>query len=361
MGRYRGTVTGTTLTIDTARWRAHTRKLIEEIPGLVPVDKGNGYGFGLELLAREATRLGLTTLAVGTPAEAARVKEFFAGDIVILLPWEPNDPHAVEQARDPRVIVTVSRLTDFEVLGNLGGSTRPRVLVEVLTSMRRHGLPSEHLEAVAAWQEFLQFEGWTIHLPINSPGKRAEANQLTDQARGVLEAPVWFSHLGIEDYLAISRRLGAGQTRLRMGTQLWLGCPEALRTTATVLDVHRVSRGQRIGYWQRPLVQDGFVVVISGGTSHGIGLEAPTAARSLRQRAVSLATGSLEAAGLALSPFHVSGAKRWFIEPPHMQSSLVFLPRNQEPPQVGEEIDVDVRNTIATFDHVLEADPSQTP
>ena len=43
-----------TLTIDGARWDAHQRALLAEVPGLVTVAKGNGYGFGLELLAARA-------------------------------------------------------------------------------------------------------------------------------------------------------------------------------------------------------------------------------------------------------------------------------------------------------------------
>ena len=65
---------------------------------------------------------------------------------------------------------------------------------------------------------------------------------------------------------------------------------------------------------------------MAGGTSHGIGMEAPTPAASVRQRAISMATGSMEAAGWALSPYTIAGKKRWFLEPPHMQSSLIFLP-----------------------------------
>jgi hypothetical protein len=94
-------------------------------------------------------------------------------------------------------------------------------------------------------------------------------------------------------------------------------------------------------------------VVVSGGTSHGIGLEAPTAASTLRQRAISVATGSLEAAGLALSPFTVGGRKRWFLEPPHMQSSLLFLPRRTTPPAVGDEVPVELRLTTATVDRIV--------
>jgi hypothetical protein len=73
----------------------------------------------------------------------------------------------------------------------------------------------------------------------------------------------------------------------------------------------------------------------------------------MRQRAISVATGSLEAAGLALSPYTIGGKKRWFLEPPHMQSSLVFLPRSQTPPAIGDEVPVELRLTIATVDQIV--------
>lgn len=345
-------MTGLTLTIDEPRWREHLRAVADSIPGLVPVAKGNGYGFGLQRLADEATRLGLRTLAVGTPAEAARLREHFEGDIVVLLPWEANDPEAVALARDPRVIVTVARLADFEVLANLGGE-RPRVLVECRTSMMRHGLGADELEAAVFMADAFQIEGWTIHLPIAGDNV-GEARAVGRRAREVLSVPLWFSHVPDQDYRALAKEFGPDSTRLRMGTRLWLGDPQALSVTATVLDVHPVKRGDRVGYHQRSVLTDGSVVVVSGGTANGIGLEAPTSAKSVRQRAVSLATGGLEAAGLALSPYEIAGAKRWFIEPPHMQSSLVFLPAKAKSPAVGDEVPVSVRNTIATFDRVID-------
>ena len=92
--------------------------------------------------------------------------------------------------------------------------------------------------------------------------------------------------------------------------------------------------------------------MVAGGTSHGIGLEAPTAATTVRQRAIAVATGSLEAAGLALSPYTINGKKRWFLEPPHMQSSLIFLPGKEKPPVIGDEIPVELRLTTATVDSI---------
>jgi hypothetical protein len=40
-----------TLYVDDARWRAHLRSVTDAVPGLVPVAKGNGYGFGHRRMA----------------------------------------------------------------------------------------------------------------------------------------------------------------------------------------------------------------------------------------------------------------------------------------------------------------------
>jgi hypothetical protein len=172
---------------------------------------------------------------------------------------------------------------------------------------------------------------------------------------------LWLSHLPAEDAIGLSHQLGGSTAggeplpiRLRVGTRLWLGEEGSRQTVAEVLDVHPVRRGMRIGYRQRPAPVDGWIVIVAGGTSHGIGMEAPTAAANLRQRAISLATGSLEAAGLALSPYTIGGRKRWFCEPPHMQSSMIFLPKSQRPPEIGQEVPVELRLTTAIVDHIEE-------
>jgi len=85
-------------------------------------------------------------------------------------------------------------------------------------------------------------------------------------------------------------------------------------------------------------------------------MEAPSAVASMRQRVVVAGTGILDAAGRALSPFHIGGAQVWFAEPPHMQVSLVRVPRGIAVPAVGDEVDVDVRLTGIAPDRVVGLD-----
>ncbi|SKF62577.1 Uncharacterised protein [Mycobacteroides abscessus subsp. abscessus] len=82
-------------------------------------------------------------------------------------------------------------------------------------------------------------------------------------------------------------------------------------------------------------------------------LSAPTAAATLRQRLVTVASGALDASGHALSPYTIAGRKRMFVEPPHMQSSLVFLP-GAGSVAIGDEVPVELRLTTATVDQVID-------
>ncbi len=164
---------------------------------------------------------------------------------------------------------------------------------------------------------------------------------------------LWVSHLTAAEVGQAARLAPSAQVVSRVGTRLWLGDRGALRPTGTVLDVHRLRRGDRYGYRQRRAARAGWLLVVAGGTAHGVALSAPTAAASARQRAVAAGTGALEAAGRSLSPFHVAGKQRWFAEPPHMQCSMLLLPVDVAPPAIGDRLAVDVRMTTARFDEVL--------
>ena len=343
---------GVRLRLDAARWREHLDVVARATPGLVPVIKGNGYGFGRIRLAEAATELGSDTIGVGVAAEVPLVQPHFAGDVVILQPWDSSDEAARKALTEPRVITTVSRLADLEAIAD--SDLEPRVLVEVLTSMRRHGIPAARLGSVTPLLQRVRFEGWSIHLPLRVDGRLAEAGRLAKAALRVAPGPLWLSHLPPEEAVQLGNTDGGDPVpvRLRVGTRLWLGDKSCRRAVATVLDVHSVRRGERAGYRGRVVPADGWIVVVAGGTAHGIGMEAPTSATTVRQRAIAVASGSLEAAGLALSPYTINGKKRWFLEPPHMQSSQVFLPRKETPPAIGDEIPVQLRLTTASVDSV---------
>ena len=75
------------LHVDGERWRAAHDRFVADEPGVVPVIKGNGYGFGRDLLCAEAARLGVPMIAVGTYAELPEALATFAGDVLVMEPF----------------------------------------------------------------------------------------------------------------------------------------------------------------------------------------------------------------------------------------------------------------------------------
>ena len=344
------------LTVDGERWRSHLRGVAERVPGLTPVCKGNGYGFGLGRLARKAQwlkdqGLGVDTIAVGTYDELSEVETRYDGDLLVLTPWRPW----VGDASHPRVVHTVSRVEDLEAL--LAQDPKSRVVLERLTSMDRHGLSAADLRTAGQLlrEAGARPRGVAIHLPLSRGSNLGEVKRLiNDVVAAELETDaLWVSHLSDSELAALRTSYADFELRPRIGTSLWLGDRGALRVTARVLDVHPIERGETFGYRGRSAPKSGHLVIVSGGTAHGIGLESPMGDSSLRSRAATLARGGLDAVGFARSPFTVDGKQRLFAEPPHMQASMLFVPSGARVPAVGDEVEVRVRYTATTFDRVV--------
>ncbi|HEU4513022.1 MAG TPA: alanine racemase [Nocardioidaceae bacterium] len=339
------------LYVDGDRWRAHMRGVLETYPGIVPVIKGNGYGFGNARLARKATWLGVDTVAVGTYAEVEEVRSRFDGTILVLTPWRPFEQAVVY---DDRVVHTVGRLEDLKEL--MARDDRPRVVLERMTSMRRHGFSARGLrDAGDLLTDAVEVEGAALHLPMAHGSHLSEVERLMTDivAAGLPTQRVYVSHLTESEFARLAATYPDYELRPRVGTGLWLGDRGALAVRATVLDAHPVERGDVFGYRGRSAPKSGTILVVSGGTAHGIGLEAPPAAEGLRQRAVTLAKGGLDAAGFVRSPYTIGGKHRLFAEPPHMQASMLFLPHGAPVPEIGEEVDVRVRFTTTRFDRTV--------
>lgn len=390
---------------------------------LVAVAKGNGYGLGIANLAQEAHRLGLTRIAVGTAFEAVTAGRYFGGQILVMQPWDPRDKIAesmwdyldsapeCEKLRG-RIIRTIASVEALHLLATGVVNTHdqaPKVVIEGLTSMRRFGLTEPDLDALLADNVIrqalrdrrIELFGLALHLPIAQPKaphvETLESNWHSDspiiqpekgatarvreawswaltwlRAVGALEdagcplttdaVSMWVSHLDNRELKQLRQALPQVPIFVRIGTRLWLAEPEALVAKGTILAVHDVSKGRAVGYRQRGAPKAGLLVVVGGGTSHGVALEAPTPAASLRQRAVSVGTGALESIGKAKSPFIWNTKHRWFAEPPHMQVSMIWISEEDvrsavghgnRMPAVGEELECRVRHTTAVFDQIV--------
>ncbi len=339
-----------TLYVDSARWRAHQQHILEQFPGLVPVCKGNGYGFGHERLAAEAARLGTGPLAVGTVYEAARARDFVSGDLLVLTPYQLTEEPVPLPTRVIRTVASV------DAVGRLVGA---RIVIEVMSSMRRHGVTEEELPKLASLLSDVTLEGFAIHLPLD----RTDGTSAVDEVIAWMDRlraarlplhTMYVSHLRADEFEQLQRQFPQTRFRARIGTRLWLGDHDATQYRGTVLDVTRVAKGDRFGYRQQKVSGDGHLVVVAGGTSQGVGLEAPKAMHGLAPRAKGVARAGLATVNRNLSPFVWEGKQRWFAEPPHMQVSILYLPAETSAPVQGDEMVAHLRHTTTQPDRVVE-------
>ena len=343
------------LRVDGQQWRDHLARTIAQDASIVPVIKGNGYGFGNAQLAREASALPVSTIAVGTHSEVQGVREHFAREVLVLSPWHPTLSPAERNASDS-TIRTVAHPEAVVALAK--DQPGVPVVVEVLTSLRRHGVQPTDLESLIRPLDELDVRGFALHLPLDEQGAGTKvkdviswASRLTDA--GLSPHTLWVSHLSAAELAQVRTTLSTTTIKPRVGTQLWHGNREHFAVNATVLDVHEVAKGDRVGYRQQSAPKDGHVLVVSGGTFHGVGLEAPSVTRGLAGRGKAVARTGLQAFGKAASPFWLAGQRLWFAEPPHMQVSMVWLPGDMAAPEIGAPLTCQVRMTTAHFDEVF--------
>ena len=352
-----------TLYVATERWRAHQDAVLARHPDLVPVVKGvNGYGLGIPNLMEAASKLaagGVEITAVGTAAEAELAKDHYSGRLLVLMPYLPG-----EDVRDlpDRVIRTVA---DVESLRALPGR---RVVVDLMTSMRRFGLERGDIAALrpALESDSVRLEGFSVHLPLDrvagDHGGHDYVREVSDWVDALVAAAIpvrtlFVSHLSPDEISTLTKRHPGTTVRPRIGTELWLGDRKALQARGTVHSVRKVSKGDRFGYRQHKARGDGHLVVASGGTAHGVGLENPKnfgrGFAGVAPRGKALARTGLALLNRTMSPFSWQGKTLWFAEPPHMQVSVLFVPAGTTPPKAGDELDLEISPVMSHYDRVV--------
>ena len=297
-----------TLTIRTAPWRAHVARLASSIDGLVPVVKGNGYGFGRVALARLAAEF-CDTVAVGTIHELDGLPDSLQP--VVLTP-------TLVAPTSTAPILTVGNERHISALTDWAG----RVVVKLESSMHRYGSSPELIDV--ARRNGLDVVGASIHLPLAGSPQDHTAEIARATATIDRDLPIWVSHLDPATYAS----LPATHTyRLRLGTSLWHGDKALLHLGADVLDVRPIVAGTPAGYHQQPAAADGHLVMIGAGTANGV---------------TTLADGR--------SPFHFERRRLDLHEPPHMHTSMVLVPDGQPMPEITARVDVQRPLTMTAVD-----------
>ena len=365
------------LTVDTKKFAAHLDETLASASqfgaSVQPVLKGNGYGFGLRNLAKKAQQLGVARIAIGTIFELALVREHFTGEIVVLEPLNAHDTAALKvwqsQSDLSKVIATISDASVLQLDIKVS-----RVLIEGQTSLLRFGFRSRDLISNAgALSARFEVEGLTLHSALAEPFEVTQSSlDLPSHIRNnnrLAEIVTWLntyeslalqynwarrvsiSHLSLNGVRELHDLFGLYAIDLRMGTKLWLGASSALRATGTVLAINELGDHTHVGYRQVDGHGHKNVIIVSGGTAHGIAMSSPTHTNSLRKKAVAMAEGLAQVTGKVRSPFHINGDHFVFAEPPHMHVSMLWTTRTDL--AVGQHIEVNVRNTTTTFDEII--------
>ena len=184
------------LTIRTALWRSHVASVASSVDGLVPVVKGNGYGFGRRWLADTAAEFS-DTIAVGTIHELDGLPD--AVTPVVLTPTltPPVASSAAPRSRPP--ILTVGNPAHIDALAGWNG----RVLVKLASSMQRYGRTDAGDWSTTRRHAGLDVVGVSVHPPLaGTPADHAA--EITTLVEGVDPSlPVWVSHLDPAAYAAL--------------------------------------------------------------------------------------------------------------------------------------------------------------
>ena len=297
-----------TLTIRTAPWRAHIARLAGAVDGLVPVVKGNGYGFGRIPLAQLAAEF-CDTVAVGTIHELDGLPDGLHP--VVLTPTLAAPPSTAP-------ILTVANQAHVDALAKWGG----RVVVKLESSMHRYGADADLVDA--ARRSRLDVAGVSIHPPLaGTPQEHADEIARTIDTID-RDLPVWVSHLDPAAYASLPP---THTYRLRLGTSLWHSDKSLLQLSADVLDVRPIRAGTPAGYHQQPVQADGHLVMIGAGTANGV---------------TTLPDGR--------SPFHFDRTRLDLHEAPHMHTSMALVADGARVPDIGSRVDVQRPLTMTTVD-----------
>jgi alanine racemase len=308
-----------TLHVDGGAWRARVRTTAEAHDDVIAVVKGNGYGFGRSRLAAEALALGLNRLAVGTVHELAGLPPTLVAPIVL------TPAVGADVALGAGAVLTIGSPAHVRA----AGGHRAPVVVKLASSMQRYGVGPDGLDDLLALAASagLSVGGFALHLPLaGEPGPEIEAWL----GRLPAGASLAVSHVDPVTLHDLRARHPDHPLPVRLGTALWHGNKESLALRADVVEV-RPAVTTSAGYRGRDLPGPGTLVMVGAGTAHGVH---------------PLPDGR--------SPFHFARRRLALVEPPHMHTSMVWIPSGEPVPTVGDEVDVQVPLTYVQPDRVQE-------
>jgi alanine racemase len=305
------------LAVDSPAWNRHVRHVADEVGEILPVVKGNGYGFGRAALMSHAAQLA-PHVAVGSVYELADVPSTLTP--FVLTPMGM----AVDSLPRADAVLSVTNQHDLAQLTRL--ASQHAVVVKVRSTMQRFGVEASEAASLrrAAEDAGHRVVGWSMHPPlVGTDDDHADEVALL-AASLPSDLPIFASHIG-----AAAARLRARlqhRVVVRTGTSLWLGDKSTVTLQADVLAVRSLSAGSVAGYRGSRVDNESQLVMVGCGSSHGV---------------TALDDGR--------SPFHFAKQRLSMLEAPHMHTTMLVT-TNQPYPRVGDWVDVQQPMTRVTPD-----------
>ncbi len=310
------------LSVTSGTWHDRVAQVAESFDNLVPVVKGNGYGFGLAALMPHAAKLS-DTVAVGSVFEVHAVPSTHTA--MVLTPAGAE----LQTSLPKQTVLTVGSLHHVDALQQAGW--RGPVVVKLQSSMLRYGVSADELEPLleSIKRAGLTQVGWSVHPPLADQSGDHIEDVTTWLSHIDSQFPLYVSHVAPNGLQTLRSTFPNHQIVARVGTALWLGDKKDFQLNADVLDVHRVKKGMTAGYRSVEITEDGSLVIVGAGSSHGV-----------------------HPVGDQLSPFHFQRTRLPLLEPVHIHSSMLFAASNSPCPIVGDLVEVQQPLTRVAVDTI---------
>ena len=272
------------LRVDSACWNAHVDNVAASFEPLVPVVKGNGYGFGRGALAERAVALaerchtveGMPVIAVGTVHELTGMPSHWRA--AVLTPAAPDGGRPVRSAsarlESSRVapIVTVGAPAHIVALEGWAGAVAAQAAL-VDATLRRQPGPARR-DGRRDRRRGAHVVGYSIHLPLagDDDGRLAEIGRWLGRLESTGRRPreLWVSHLAPAAHAALRERWPAWTFPMRSGTALWHGDKAAFHLGPMSSTSARCAPASLAGYHGHRVPADGTLVMVGAGTAHGV-------------------------------------------------------------------------------------------
>jgi alanine racemase len=302
------------LTVESGAWHAHVHSVVASYGDVLPVVKGNGYGFGRAELMPHAHAIS-RDVAVGTVHELADVSA--TQRPFVLTPVGVG----VDSIARRDAVLAITSTHDLGVLKQLGVANP--VVIKIESSMHRYGIAANESGNLRKRAEAAghQVVAWSVHLPL-AGSDDSHASEATAIASSLAsDLPLHLSHIGAA--VQQVRASIAHHVVMRTGTHLWLGDKSMVALHADVIAV-RTTTFSAAGYRASKISTGAStrLVMVGCGSSHGVD-----------------ALGDVGALSDSSSPFHFARQRLAMLEPPHMHTTMLSVERDPCP-QAGDWVDV---------------------